>query len=123
MLQARQSRDVQALTESAKLVKAMGEPLRALQELESSLRLCGVIGNDVIDVDMDDNDSRRVKAKVCTDVMVSKDEKLTLVRRKCCAHDGCGNLNDLKSTTYGKSSQLQQIHIRSEYSLVHVLFK
>lgn len=64
MLQARQNRDVLALMESAKLVKAMGEPLRALHELENSLRLCGVLGDQVIDLTMDDGEGKRTRAKV-----------------------------------------------------------
>lgn len=50
--------------ESAKLVKATGEPLRALQELENSMRLLGVIENDVIDLTEDDEETKRMKAKV-----------------------------------------------------------
>lgn len=52
--------------ESAKLVKATGEPLRALQELENSMRLFGVIedSSDVIDLTEDDDATKRMKAKV-----------------------------------------------------------
>jgi serine/threonine-protein kinase ATR len=64
-LQGRQSQNLLAHLESAKLTKAMGEPQRALQELEANLRRHGVVGNDVIDVTMDENDGdRRMRAKV-----------------------------------------------------------
>ena len=51
--------------ESAKLVKATGEPLRALQELENSMQLLGLIEevSDVIDL-TDDDESKATKAKV-----------------------------------------------------------
>jgi serine/threonine-protein kinase ATR len=51
--------------ESAKLVKATGEPLRALQELENSMRLLGLIEEmpDVIDL-TDDDESKNMKGKV-----------------------------------------------------------
>jgi serine/threonine-protein kinase ATR len=54
--------------ESAKLVKATGEPLRALQELENSMRLLGLIEDreDVVDLTDDDNETKRMKAKVKT---------------------------------------------------------
>jgi serine/threonine-protein kinase ATR len=50
--------------ESAKLVKATGEPLRALQELENSMRLLGLFETDVIDLTDDDEDTKKMKAKV-----------------------------------------------------------
>jgi serine/threonine-protein kinase ATR len=50
--------------ESAKLVKAIGEPLRALQELENSMRLLGLIETDVIDLTDDDDETKKMKAKV-----------------------------------------------------------
>jgi hypothetical protein len=50
--------------ESAKLVKAIGEPLRALQELENSMRLLGLIQTDVIDLTDDDDETKKMKAKV-----------------------------------------------------------
>lgn len=50
--------------ESAKLVKATGEPLRALQELENSLRLIGIVESRVIDLTEDD-ENKKMMAKVC----------------------------------------------------------
>ena len=50
--------------ESAKLIKATGEPLRALQELENSMRLFGLIDSEVIDLTEDDEETKRMKAKV-----------------------------------------------------------
>lgn len=50
--------------ESAKLVKATGEPLRALQELENSMRLLGLLDDkDVLDLTADD-ETTKMKAKV-----------------------------------------------------------
>lgn len=52
--------------ESAKLVKATGEPLRALQELENSMRLSGLMEDpDTIDLTSDDDDAelKRMRAK------------------------------------------------------------
>lgn len=54
--------------ESAKLVKATGEPLRALQELENSMRLLGLMENDVIDLTDDDEETKKLKAKVRGDI-------------------------------------------------------
>ena len=66
MLQAQQSNARFSFMESAKLVKATGEPLRALQELENSMRLFGLIENrpDFVDLTEDDNETKRMKAKV-----------------------------------------------------------
>ncbi|KAJ7506601.1 hypothetical protein B0H11DRAFT_1706690 [Mycena galericulata] len=64
MLQAQQSKTRFAFMESAKLVKATGEPLRALQEFENSMRLLGLIEHrDVVDLTEDDNETKRMKAK------------------------------------------------------------
>ncbi|EGO02217.1 hypothetical protein SERLA73DRAFT_104608 [Serpula lacrymans var. lacrymans S7.3] len=65
MLQAQQSKVDFSFMESAKLVKATGEPLRALQELENSMRLVGIIEDksDTIDLTEDDDDTKRMKAK------------------------------------------------------------
>ncbi|KAJ7228144.1 hypothetical protein GGX14DRAFT_547392 [Mycena pura] len=65
MLQAQQSNARFSFMESAKLVKATGEPLRALQELENSMRLFGLIEDrpDVLDLTEDDNETKRMKAK------------------------------------------------------------
>jgi serine/threonine-protein kinase ATR len=65
MLQAQQIDRRYSFMESAKLVKATGEPLRALQELENSMRLLGLIEEmpDVIDL-TDDDESKAMKGKV-----------------------------------------------------------
>lgn len=55
--------------ESAKLVKATGEPLRALQELENSMRLSGLMEEDPDTIDLTaDNDAelKRMRAKAST---------------------------------------------------------
>lgn len=63
MLQAQQNNPAISFMESAKLVKASGEPLRALQELENSMRVLGIItDNGVLDL-TDDDDTKRRKAK------------------------------------------------------------
>lgn len=51
--------------ESAKLVKATGEPLRALQELENSMRLSGLMEDpNTIDLTADtDAELKRMRAK------------------------------------------------------------
>jgi serine/threonine-protein kinase ATR len=70
MLQAQQSKARFSFMESAKLVKATGEPLRALQELENSMRMLGLIDvpSDVLDLtdDDDDDETKKMKAKVCS---------------------------------------------------------
>jgi serine/threonine-protein kinase ATR len=70
MLQAQQIDRQFSFMESAKLVKATGEPLRALQELENSMRLLGLIEEtaDVIDLTNDD-ESKTLKAKVETMIL------------------------------------------------------
>jgi hypothetical protein len=67
MLQAQHSNSLFSFMESAKLVKTMGEPLRALQELEKSMRLFGLIDDkpNVIDLTNDDEEAKMMKAKVC----------------------------------------------------------
>jgi serine/threonine-protein kinase ATR len=52
--------------ESAKLVKASGEPLRALQDLDKSMNLLGLLEEspDVIDLTEDDESTKKLKAKV-----------------------------------------------------------
>ncbi|KAF7302261.1 hypothetical protein MIND_00793200 [Mycena indigotica] len=66
MLQARQSNANFAFMESAKLVKATGEPLRALQELENSMRTLGLLDDkpDIMDLTEDDDEAKLMKAKV-----------------------------------------------------------
>ena len=63
MLQAQQSKTPFSFIESAKLVKATGDPLRALHELENSVKLLGLFDKDTIDIDLDPETSR-LKAKV-----------------------------------------------------------
>ncbi|KAJ6486408.1 hypothetical protein C8R47DRAFT_1216527 [Mycena vitilis] len=66
MLQAQQSSSTWfSFMESAKLVKATGEPLRALQELENSMRLLGLIEDrkDLVDLTEDDSETKKLKAK------------------------------------------------------------
>ncbi|KAF7326051.1 hypothetical protein MKEN_00456000 [Mycena kentingensis (nom. inval.)] len=68
VLQARQSKAEFAFLESAKLVKATGEPLAALQELEKSMRLLGLIESkvkgkpEVLDLE-ESEESKRMKSK------------------------------------------------------------
>jgi len=53
--------------ESAKLVRARGEPLRALRELENSMHILGLVDNrNTLDLTRDDEQSKRMKAKVRT---------------------------------------------------------
>ncbi|KAF8214176.1 hypothetical protein K438DRAFT_1902229 [Mycena galopus ATCC 62051] len=65
MLQAQQSSNIRfSFMESAKLVKATGEPLRALQELENSMRALGLLEEkNVVDLTEDDSETKRMKAK------------------------------------------------------------
>lgn len=64
VLQAQQSKERFSFMESAKLVKATGEPLRALQELENSMRLLGLLDDkDVLDLTADD-ETTKMKAKI-----------------------------------------------------------
>ncbi|KZT05577.1 uncharacterized protein LAESUDRAFT_655532 [Laetiporus sulphureus 93-53] len=64
ILQAQQCKVPYSFTESAKLTKAGGEPLRALQELENYMRLLGILedGTNVIDLTQDIDDPK-LKAK------------------------------------------------------------
>ncbi|KAJ7849841.1 hypothetical protein B0H14DRAFT_3085988 [Mycena olivaceomarginata] len=67
MLQAQQSSNTRfSFMESAKLVKATGEPLRALQELENSMRALGLLQERKDSIDLtgeDDEETKRMKAK------------------------------------------------------------
>ncbi|KAJ7130974.1 hypothetical protein C8R46DRAFT_1327841 [Mycena filopes] len=65
MLQAQQIPNTFSFMENAKLVRATAEPLRALQELENSMRLLGLIEDrkDVVDLTEDDDETKRMKAK------------------------------------------------------------
>ncbi|KAG1752448.1 uncharacterized protein EDB91DRAFT_1243215 [Suillus paluster] len=62
MLQAQHTNARFSFIESAKLVRARGEPLRALQELENSMRIFGFVDNDTVDLTRDEL-SKRMKAK------------------------------------------------------------
>ncbi|KAF8897901.1 hypothetical protein BD779DRAFT_1608382 [Infundibulicybe gibba] len=65
MLQARQSQTQFSFMESAKLLKAEGEPLRALQELENSMRLLGMLDSQSTDVgsSMNPTEMKKMTAK------------------------------------------------------------
>lgn len=67
MLQGQQNKAPFYFVESARLVKATGEPLRALQELENSMRQFGILDEDspdLIDLTVDDEETMKMKAKV-----------------------------------------------------------
>jgi serine/threonine-protein kinase ATR len=66
MLQAQYTNARFSFMESGKLVRARGEPLRALQELENSMRILGFVDNKTIDLTREDDQSKRMKAKVWT---------------------------------------------------------
>ncbi len=70
ILQAQRSNAPFSFIQSTKLVRARGEPLRALQELENAMRSSGLLGsqrqdNAVIDLTASDEGETRLKAKVC----------------------------------------------------------
>ncbi|KAG1744270.1 hypothetical protein EDB19DRAFT_532270 [Suillus lakei] len=50
MLQAQYTNPRFSFMESGKLVRARGEPLRALQELENSMRILGFVDNNTVDL-------------------------------------------------------------------------
>lgn len=64
MLQAQQNKARFTFMESAKLVKVMGEPLRAIQELENSMRSLGLLDEDILDLTGEDDETLQMKAKV-----------------------------------------------------------
>jgi serine/threonine-protein kinase ATR len=70
MLQAQEIDRRYSFMESAKIIKAIGEPLRALQELENSMQLLGLVEDmsDIIDLTDDDDESKKTKAKVETEI-------------------------------------------------------
>lgn len=76
MLQAQQNGSRNTFMESAKLVKVTGEPLRALQELENSMRFFGLLGDDVLDLTEDEQETKRAKAKVCRDLVAKPNSVL-----------------------------------------------
>lgn len=64
MLQAQQSKTRFTSIESAKLIKATDEPLRALKELENSMKLTGLLEtSEIVDLTADE-ETTRMKAKV-----------------------------------------------------------
>lgn len=63
MLQAQQKKAPYSFIETAKLLKASGEPLRALNELENSIKLLRLFDDQVVDL-TEDAESERMKAKV-----------------------------------------------------------
>lgn len=66
-LQAQQNNAPFYFMESAKLLKASGEPLRALQELENSMHRTGIVVDQqgTIDLTLEDNeDFKSMRAKV-----------------------------------------------------------
>ena len=63
MLQSQQSKTENSFMESAKLVKAMGEPLRALQQLENSMHSESLLDDDSV-VDLTGYHNDKMKAKV-----------------------------------------------------------
>ncbi len=74
MLQAKQGKTKDYFMQSAKLTKANGEPLAALHELESSMKLLSLMEDDsqVLDLTVDNNEeTNMIKAKVrITDVVI-----------------------------------------------------
>jgi hypothetical protein len=64
MLQAQQNKARFTFMESAKLVKVMGEPLRAIQELENSMRSLGLLDEHILDLTGEDEETLQMKAKV-----------------------------------------------------------
>jgi serine/threonine-protein kinase ATR len=66
ILQAQYTNARFSFMESGKLVRTRGEPLRALQELENSMRILGFVDNNTIDLTKEDDQSKRMKAKVRT---------------------------------------------------------
>lgn len=76
MLQAQQCNIVSCFLESARLVRASGEHLRALQELENYMRSTGILGgqqkeppDDVIDL-TDEKTGPNITAKVCIIILL-----------------------------------------------------
>ncbi|KAI5893599.1 uncharacterized protein SCHCODRAFT_02730130 [Schizophyllum commune H4-8] len=63
LLQAQQSKAPYSFIESAKYVKAIGEPLRALQELENSMKLIGILDDNMYDLTVDQSELKAIKAK------------------------------------------------------------
>lgn len=95
MLQARQCETPYSYIQSCKLVKANGEALRALQELDNAIKWAAT-NNMVIDLTDEVQTvseaqlERRMKAKVCCRVLIIMGVplQLTTVRPCCCVRDG-----------------------------------
>ncbi|TFK72010.1 hypothetical protein BDN72DRAFT_869695 [Pluteus cervinus] len=63
VLQARQNGSRSTFIQSAKLLKATGEPLRALQELENSMRFLGLLNDNHVDLTENEDETKTLKAK------------------------------------------------------------
>ncbi|TFY78245.1 hypothetical protein EWM64_g5764 [Hericium alpestre] len=66
MLQAEQAHTPFSFIQSARLIRANGEPLRALHALQNSIRVAGLGADtpaDVIDLTEDDDETKQMKAK------------------------------------------------------------
>ncbi|TRM67831.1 hypothetical protein BD626DRAFT_449908 [Schizophyllum amplum] len=63
LLQAQQNKAPYSFIESAKYVKATGDPLRALQELENSMKLMGILEENMYDLTVDQSELKMIKAK------------------------------------------------------------
>ena len=85
MLQAQQCKVASCFLESARLVRASGEHLRALQELENYMRSAGMLGqereppDDVIDL-TDEKIGPNLTAKVCTTVLSVRMSELMILQ-------------------------------------------
>lgn len=77
MLQAQQNGSRYTFIQSAKLVKATGEPLRALQELENSMHYLGLMDN-VLDLTENEVETKKLKAKVRTLTLSLKQTQISI---------------------------------------------
>ena len=107
MLQAQQSKAQFSFIECAKLIKATNEPLRALKELENSMKLAGILDSDVLDLTIDE-ESMRVRSKV--HMLMTKILEQTLAKQSrlnFCAPAGCtsrSGMTQIPSTNYSSLS-------------------
>lgn len=90
MLQSQQNKTRYSFMESAKLVKAMGDPLHALQQLENSMQLHNLLEDEVnvVDLTNDDNEEnlKKMKAKV---IIKSKNLRISpylIITIRCDSH-------------------------------------
>lgn len=96
MLQAQQSQAPFSFVESAKLLKATGEPLRALQELENSMKLHGLLeDHDVLDLTVAD-EAKMMRAKVIHITWSVTTPNLLIHRLNSYEHVGWLNRSDLR---------------------------